>query len=78
MLKYTDKYIQGEMKIYTDCIMNSVTGMMAIWNTGNKALIAKMHNINDKCINDIERAIYGATIKEIKYQYLQEKKDSIK
>lgn len=62
---YTDKYIYDEMNKYTEIIKNTVKGMMVIWNSGDKASIAKMHYINDTCLNNIERVLYGDTLKNL-------------
>ena len=47
-------------------LQNIVRGCQVIWESGNKELIAKMHNINDYYQNQRETIIYGDTIKNLR------------
>ena len=50
----------------TDRIKHIVFMWKAIMDTGDKALIAKMHNINDYYQNERETIIYGKTLKQMR------------
>lgn len=53
----------------TDIIKHIVLMWKGIIETGDKALIAKMHNINDFYQNERETIIYGKTLKEIRNDF---------
>jgi len=51
---------------YTQVIKNIIKGWQVIWESGNKELIAQMHNLNDYYQNQRETIIYGDTIKNLR------------
>lgn len=62
----------------TNSIKNIVRGCKIIIESGDHKQIAKLHAINDFYQNEIERIIYGQTIKEMQHDIIQKNKKGLK
>lgn len=61
-----------------DTLDNIYKGCKAIIESGDHKQIAKLHAINDYYQNQIERIIYGQTVKEMQHDIIQKNKERIK
>lgn len=59
-------------------IDNIYKGCKVIIESGDFKQIAKLHAINDYYQNQIERIIYGKTVKELRYEVIQKNKKGLK
>jgi len=62
----------------TETIKNIVKGCKIIIESGDHKQIAKLHAINDYYQNQIERIIYGQTVKEMRNDLIEKNKKRIK